>query len=152
MTISITLHVLAAIIWVGGMFFAYMALRPAALTLEPAARLPLWSRTFARFFPWVWVAVILLPLTGYAMIFLGFGGFAQAGKYIHIMHATGMAMIVIFVYVFLAPYRRLKKTLAVSDLAAAGEQLARIRRLIGINLTLGLVTTIIGTSGAYWLN
>ena len=83
---------------------------------------------------------------------LGFGGFAQAGKYIHIMHATGMAMIVMFVYVFLAPYRRLNKALALPDLAAAGEQLAQIRRLIGINLTLGLVTTIIGTSGAYWLN
>ena len=36
MAIAIPLHLLAAVIWVGGMFFAYMALRPvAASLLEP---------------------------------------------------------------------------------------------------------------------
>ena len=45
MAIAIALHLLAAVIWVGGMFFAYMALRPAAASLlEPPLRLPLWSQ------------------------------------------------------------------------------------------------------------
>ena len=43
MAIAITLHVIAAILWVGGMFFAWMVLRPvAAGQLEPPARLTLW--------------------------------------------------------------------------------------------------------------
>ena len=55
MPIAITLHLLAAVVWVGGMFFAYVALRPvAASLLPPPLRLPLWSQTVARFFPWVW--------------------------------------------------------------------------------------------------
>ncbi|MEK7716744.1 MAG: hypothetical protein AAB322_03200, partial [Pseudomonadota bacterium] len=70
MSIAISLHLLATIIWVGGMFFAYMALRPVAATLlPPAQRMPLWVQTFARFFPWVWAAVIILPATGYWMLY-----------------------------------------------------------------------------------
>ena len=34
--LAITLHLLAAVIWVGGMFFAYIAMRPAAQFLDPA--------------------------------------------------------------------------------------------------------------------
>ena len=30
MSVAITLHVLAAIVWIGGMFFALLILRPAA--------------------------------------------------------------------------------------------------------------------------
>jgi len=42
MVVAIPLHFLATVIWVGGMFFAYMALRSvAASLLEPAQRLPL---------------------------------------------------------------------------------------------------------------
>lgn len=51
-----TLHVLAALIWVGGMFFAWMILRPAAVKAHRACRLGLSVNVFQRFFVWVWVA------------------------------------------------------------------------------------------------
>lgn len=151
MSIAISLHALAAVIWVGGMFFAYMALRPvAASLLEPPLRLPLWSQTFARFFPWVWAAVLLLPLTGYWMILGPFNGFANAPVYVHIMHALGIAMIMIFLHVYFAPYRRLKRAVEAHDYAAGGRQLGQIRRLIGINLVLGLVTVVTAVAGRYF--
>ncbi|MFP5350223.1 MAG: CopD family protein [Gammaproteobacteria bacterium] len=151
MSIAISLHALAAVIWVGGMFFAYMALRPvAASLLEPSLRLPLWSQTFARFFPWVWAAVLLLPLTGYWMILGPFNGFANAPVYVHIMHALGIAMIMIFLHVYFAPYRRLKRAVEAHDYAAGGRQLGQIRRLIGINLVLGLVTVVTAVAGRYF--
>jgi len=151
MSFAITLHVLAAVIWVGGMFFAYMALRPAAATLlDPPLRLPLWSKTFARFFPWVWAAVILLPATGYWMIHYVFGGFANLKPYIDIMQVTGITMILIYLHVFFVPYRRLNAAIAAGDFPAGGKQLAVIRRLIGINLILGLITVIVAVGGAYW--
>ena len=57
------LHVLSALVWVGGMFFAWMVLRPAAVkALDGPARLTLWVEVFQGFFRWVWVAVILLPI------------------------------------------------------------------------------------------
>jgi uncharacterized membrane protein len=151
MPIAITLHILSAVIWVGGMFFAYMALRPvAAALLEPPLRLSLWSQTFARFFPWVWAVVLLLPTTGYWMILWVFDGFANVRLYIHIMQVTGIVMILIFLHLFFVPYRRMNRAIAIKDFPAAGKQLAVIRKLIGANLILGLVTITVATGGAYW--
>ncbi len=150
MPIAITLHLLAAVIWVGGMFFAYVALRPvAARLLEPPQRLPLWEQTFARFFPWVWAAVLLLPASGYWMILVPFEGFANVGLHVHVMHALGLAMFAIFLHVYFAPYRRLRRAVAAKDFPAAGRQLAQIRRFIGINLVLGLLNITIATGGGY---
>lgn len=150
MPIAVVLHILAAVIWVGGMFFAYVALRPAAAgLLEPPLRLPLWSQTFARFFPWVWVAIVVLPLTGYWMILGPFEGFANVGLYVHVMQALGWVMIVIFLHVYFAPFQRMNRAIAAGDFKAAGAQLAQIRRLVGVNLILGLVTITIATGGAY---
>lgn len=150
MSIAITLHILAAIVWVGGMFFAYMVLRPAAIELDPPQRLALWSRTFARFFPWVWGAVILLPVTGYWMIVAVFGGFRQAALYIHVMQTIGIVMILLFLHVFFAPYRRLRRAVEAADFAVAAKQLAQIRLLVAINLVLGLITVIVASAGAYF--
>lgn len=150
MFIAISLHLLAVVVWVGGMFFAYMALRPvAAALLEPPLRLPLWSRTFARFFPWVWAAVILLPVTGYWMILNIFGGFSNLALYIHIMHAVGNIMILIFLHVYFAPYRKMRKAVLANDFAVAGKQLATIRTLIGLNLILGLALIVVASGGRY---
>ena len=145
---AISLHVLAAVIWVGGMFFAYMALRPAALKLEPPQRLMLWSETFERFFPWVWGAVVILPSTGYWMIFSGWESFDSAPLYVLIMQYIGLAMIAIFLHVFFAPYKRLRRFVAAEDYAAAGKQLGQIRKLIALNLGLGLLTIILASSAA----
>ena len=153
MPVAITLHILSAVVWVGGMFFAWMALRPvAARLLEPPLRLPLWSQTFARFFPWVWAAVVLLPASGYWMIFETFEGMQNVGLHVHIMQLTGIVMIVIYLHVFFAPYRGMNRAIAAGDFPAAGKHLAVIRRLIGINLVLGLITIVIATGGAYWLS
>jgi uncharacterized membrane protein len=153
MPLAITLHVLSAVVWVGGMFFAYMALRPAAASLlEPPRRLPLWSKTFARFFPWVWAAVVLLPASGYWIIFKSFEGMDNVGLHVDVMQVTGFGMIGIYLYVFFLPYQRMNRAIAAGDFAAAGKQLAVIRRLIGTNLILGLVTIVVATGGAYWMN
>lgn len=151
MEIAIALHALAAVVWVGGMFFAYMALRPVAATLlEPAQRLPLWSQTFSRFFPWVWLAVILLPVTGYWMAFGYLGGMAHVGMYVHIMEGLGWVMILIYLHVFFAPYRRLTRAVAREDWQDGARQLGQIRRLIGVNLIIGLIVVAVGASGRYW--
>ncbi|MEJ1958254.1 MAG: hypothetical protein WDM70_01360 [Nitrosomonadales bacterium] len=41
------LHLLAVILWVGGMFFAYVVLRPSAVEiLQSPERLRLWDKVF----------------------------------------------------------------------------------------------------------
>jgi len=143
----IFLHLLGVTVWVGGMFFAYMVLRPtAAQLLEPPQRLPLWAGTFSRFFPWVWVSVLFILVSGLGMIMLR-GGFAGLPVYIHAMFTLGLVMMLIFTHVFFAPYRRLKRFVAAQDWKAAAAALAQIRILIGVNLSLGLLTILIATLG-----
>jgi len=140
------LHVMGVIVWVGGMFFAYMALRPAAaLVLTPPQRLPLWHRTLARFFQWVWLSVGLLLASGLHMM-LGMGGHA-APLYVKVMLVLGVIMMIVFAHVFFAPFGRLGRAVAAEDWPAGGAALAQIRRFVGINLVLGIVTVTIATVG-----
>lgn len=151
MPISIALHLLAAVIWVGGMFFAYMALRPAAAAvLDPPLRLQLWVQSFRLFFLWVWLSIIVLLTTGYWMVFNIFDGFAHVGRHIDIMHVLGLAMVLIYLHVFFAPYRKLRHAVISQDYPAGALQLGKIRMLVGINLLIGLAVIVIASSGRYW--
>lgn len=148
--LAVGLHVLAAVLWVGGMFFAHQVLRPvAAQQFEPPQRLRLWSGVFARFFPWVWVFVVLLPLTGYWMVFNIFGGMAVIGLHVHIMQALGWLMILLYMHLYFAPFRRLKDAVITENWPYAGTQLNQIRRIVGINLLLGLVTSVVAAAGRH---
>jgi uncharacterized membrane protein len=150
--ISITLHVIAFVIWIGGMFLAHMALRPVvASLLEPPLRLSLMSQVLSRFFPWVWLSVILLWATGFWLIFGKFGGMANVGISIHIMLTIAAVMTIIYIYIFFVPFPALKQNVADKNFPEAGKSLATIRPLIGINLWLGLIVIIIGTAGRYIL-
>jgi uncharacterized membrane protein len=144
------LHVLAAVFWVGGMAFAYMVLRPAAGPLEPPVRLALWRRVFARFLPSVAVSIVVLLLTGYGMIFLYFGGFRGVGVYVHVMQATGIVMMLLFLHLFFAPWRRFRAAVDAGTLPAAAKNLNQIRMLVATNLVLGIVTIVVGATGRYW--
>jgi uncharacterized membrane protein len=147
-SIAITLHVLSAVLWVGGMFFAHQVLRPvAAAQLEPPARLTLWVGVFTRFFPWVWLFVLLLPVTGYWMIFRLFGGMSGVGMHVHIMQALGWMMILIYMHLFFAPFRRLKEAVVTAQWPEAGKQLSRIRHIVGVNLALGLIVIAVASGG-----
>ena len=151
MAFGIAIHALAAVIWVGGMFFAYMVLRPSAGPLEAPVRVQLWQRVFSRFFPWVWTSVATLLGSGLGMIFWGYGGFAAAGTYVHVMLGIGLLMMAIYAHLYFVPWRRLRRAVAVENWAQAGAQLGVIRRIVAVNLTLGLITVAIGASGRFWL-
>ena len=149
-TLSTLLHSLSAVIWVGGMFFAYMVLRPSMGFLEPPQRLTLWAHVFKKFFFWVWLIVVLLPVTGYAQIMIDFGGFENTGMHIDIMHVIGWVMIALYVYLYVSPYSQFCKLVANSDWPAAAAQLNIIRRIVGTNTVLGLLTVAVGASGRFW--
>jgi len=150
MSIAIALHMLSVVIWVGGMFFAYTALRPAAVkVLEPPQRLPLWVETFRRFFAWVWAAVVLLPATGYWMALHLWGSMGGLPMYVNLMQGIGIVMILIYLHMFFAPYGRLKRAVTNQDWPTGGKALSQIRMLVGINTLLGLLIVIIAGAGHY---
>ena len=150
MPLLIALHILAAVVWVGGIFFAYMVLRPSAGPLEPPARLALWRCVFGRFFPWVWASIAILLISGYTMLFVHFGGFAGAGLHINVMQLTGIVMTLLFLHLYFAPWRRFSRAVEDGALQDAAKQLNQIRRIVAVNLVLGLLTVAVGASGRFW--
>ncbi len=149
MGISIIFHTVAAVVWVGGMFFAYLVLRPiAAIQLEAPARLSLWQAVFKKFFLWVWFALLLLWLSGFGMIHLQ-QGFAHVGWHVHAMLLLALFMTLLFMYLVFFPYKRLTQAVEQHNWSGGSKALAQIRMIMAINLTLGLLTTSLGAGGMY---
>jgi len=146
----IALHILSAVFWVGGMAFAYTVLRSAAGALEPPVRLGLWRRVFAKFLPWVGVAIVLLLISGYGMIVTVFGGFRDLPMYVNVMQGVGLVMMLVYLHLVFAPWKRFRSAVDGGIWPEAAKHLNQIRVLVGVNLILGVVTILAGATGRYW--
>lgn len=134
------LHLLAVLIWVGGMFFVYAVLRPSAAAVPDGEhRLRLWDAVLTRFFQWVWGAVGLLMVTGFYMIYLR-GGITHVPRPVHLMMLLGVAMMLIYGYVFFSCYVPMSVHVSKKSWSEADAMLAKTRRLVSVNLLLGFVT------------
>ena len=149
-TFALTLHMLGAVVWVGGMFAAYICLRPAAGSLEGPQRLQLWRNFFAKFFIWVWISILLLLGSGYWMLVTAFGGFKGAPLYINLMQLLGIVMVLLFVWLFHGPWLKFKRAVDAKDWPAAAGHIALIARIIQVTLPLGLIVVVIGGTGRFW--
>ena len=150
MSLALTLHILAAIIWIGGMFFAHVVLRPSAGALDLPTRLALWSRVLRSFFMWVWLSIAALLVSGFAMVVIGYGGFAVLPVNITLMMTVGVVMAAIFIYIYGVPWQRFRRGVAAADWPSAEQNIRNIRRLVGLNLLLGLATVVLAAAGAYF--
>lgn len=131
-------HLFAAVIWAGGMFFAYVILRPAASALTPPERLALWVRCFDRFFPAVWGSIAVLLLAGFWMLHQ-LGGLAALPTAFRIKVGLAIVMMMIFGHVVFAPFRRLRKAVAAADWPNAAWNLTQIRWIVLFNLLLAII-------------
>ena len=143
---AVALHVLSVVVWVGGMAFAHFALRPAlAETLEPPQRLKLLSAILQRFLTVVTLAVVLIIVTG-GYLMAAVGGFA-APPAVHAMLGIGAVMVVIFAYLRLRTYPRMRTAVAAGQWPKAGAAAGTIRHLIAVNLALGAIVIVVAVFG-----
>ena len=134
--VLVFLHLVSAIVWLGGMVFAHFALRPAAVAvLEPPQRLPLMALALGRFFRLVAAAVIVILATGVAL--LAREGMAQAPVGWHVMLTLGLVMAAVFAVIFVQLYPALTRAVAAREWPAAAGALNRIRVLVMVNMGLG---------------
>ena len=139
------IHLLAIIVWVGGMAFAHFFLRPALGTLQPPQRLTLMRDVLQRFFAAVLVAIVLILISGLGMWGLVHSMAAQAGAKAPtpvswiVMAALGLVMMAVFGHIRFALFKRLNNGVNAQDWAAAGKALGQIRPLVVLNLALGVV-------------
>lgn len=142
-------HLLAVVVWIGGMVFAHFFLRPAALQLEPPQRIRLMHGALQRFFAAVLVAIVVILGSGLWMIGNAAKASVQAGLGFNmpldwtIMATLGLIMMAIFGHIRFALFKRLSKAVVASDWAAGGAALASIRTWVGINLSIGVVIIVI---------
>ena len=136
----LAVHVLCAVVWVGGMFFAYVVLRPGLAVLEPMQRIALHTQVFRRFFLVVWHAMPLILLTGFAVLFGFYGGPAYVGWNVHLMMLLGLIMSAVFLVIYFGPYARFRRT---TDRNISVTSIDRIRQLIAVNLVLGIITVVV---------
>jgi len=132
-------HVLGAVVWVGGMFFAMLIMRPALADLDATRRVDVYRAVFHRFFRLIWLVMPTMLLTGYIMLFGEFGGFAEASWSVHLMHMLGLAMAAVFVAIWFGPYHQFRN--------GQGRAMAVLRPMIYANMLLGLTTIVIAALG-----
>ena len=143
------LHILAIVVWIGGMVFAHFFLRPAAMSLEPPLRIRLMHGALQRFFAAVLLAIAVVLATGLWMIGRTAKETVQAGLAFNmpldwtIMATLGIVMMAIFGHIRFALFKRLSKAVAASDWPAGGAALASIRTWVGINLAIGVVIIVL---------
>ena len=144
------LHAVAATLWIGGIFFAFVALRPAAQeVLQARGRLHLWRAAYRKFFRLVWLLITMLLATGYYQLFFRFAGFANSQPYLHLMHTIGLIMVVAFCYLYFSLYGKLCRLIDTEDISAASDTLKKMRPVMATNLFLGIVITAVGVCGPY---
>lgn len=130
------LHVIAAIVWLGGMAFMLLALRPVAVAqMPPPTRLPLLAAVMSRFFVAVWASIAVLLLSGGAM--MGAAGMKNLPTGVHLMLAIAVLMMAVFVWLYAGPFRRMQAAVGASNWPLAGQQMARIHPLVVFNFVLG---------------
>lgn len=146
--VLVLLHLLAVIVWIGGMFFAHVCLRPVAVAqLPPPQRLPLLAAVLGRFFVVVGWALVLL--WGSDII-----RFAQVGAAVPAswMAMAGIAalMTVILALIMFRFHRAMAAAVAVaaSDWPQAAAAMNTIRQLVLTNPLLGVLTVVVAVLGA----
>ena len=144
-----TLHLLAIIVWLGGMCFSYFFLRPAVAQLEAPVRVRLMHAVLGRFFkaPF-WASLLVLGSGGWmlgrvAKQVVQSGGVFQMPLAWTVMAVLGSLMVAIFMHIKFSLYKKLSRSVGAEDWTAGGLALVQIRNWLGFNLSLGTLVVII---------
>jgi uncharacterized membrane protein len=66
------------------------------------------------------------------------------------MHLLGLVMMAIFAHVFFAPWRRFARAVDAGERETAAKNIETIRKLVAVNLSLGVIVVAIGAGGRLW--
>ncbi len=138
------IHLVAAILWMGGMAFMLLALRPAALALlQLPDRLRLVGAVWGRFFPIVLASILALFATGtnlYTTLFRAVKAASGQGAVPlgwNMMLVLGLVMMLIFGHIYFAGFAKFKRAIAAQDWPLAAKAAAQVNALMVTNFALG---------------
>ncbi len=140
----LTLHTIGAVVWIGGMAYALIVLRPAIAVLEPAPRMQMHMQSLRRFLRLTWHVMPLVLVSGWIMVFTLYGGFQNLPWAVNAMQLTGLVMAGIFAYLALGPFKRFRRAIRPGP-----ELLIRMRGLMLVNLVLGALVLVFASIGHF---
>jgi uncharacterized membrane protein len=134
------LHIIGAIVWLGGMFTMLHTVRPAVgeVLQEPPVRLKFMRAATGRFFRIVWVAMPLTLISGIAMVLTV--GIKNVPPGVHIMLSLGLLMGAIFCFVWFVPFKKFCAALDAQQFPQAASAHETIRKLVLTNMALGFLS------------
>jgi len=123
------LHLFFAIVWVGGMVYSLLFLRPSLREIaQEEQRGKFLKQVFSKFFLAVWLSIIVLFLTGMGL-WHGYRKDFSDNSLFHVKLFLFGLMVIIFTYIYFFLFRRNK--------------LSHIPNLIGVNLLLSILILLI---------
>jgi len=146
-TIIVFLHVISAVVWVGGMIAMRYAAHPSFMQIEsPAHRLERIAHALKGLFTIVVPFVVILLVTAIFMI-KGYG--LSASEYSSFSHAKEgiWSIMTINLFVMIMRRNRAVKLLKEGDMVGAKFSLELIGKyMVPLNIVLGLIAIFLGTT------
>ncbi len=125
------LHIFFAIVWIGGMVYSLLFLKPSLKELpNEDQRHKLLRSVFSKFFPAVWLSILVLFITGMGL-WHGYRRDFSENPLFHTKLFLFALMILVFTYIYFFLFRKNK--------------LSHIPNLILVNLLFGIFILLIIT-------
>jgi len=148
MAVALAVHILATTIFLGGLFLSRVVLKPGNRVPELRSEYGLWQGILARYFPWAWISVVLIIASGISMVFLKFGGPSGIPALHRANMVIGIPAILLFVYLLFGPWQRFRRS-GSKDWFDAEPTMRRVRLIMTVILTLGLISSAVSAAGRY---
>ena len=147
---AVAVHILSAVVWLGGMLFLVMVMLPAVRIVmqsgRPRTRLDVLRDATKRFLPLAWAAIVLLGLSGAYLAWEHWGIrpgvlFTDSGRFMHILQAKSLSFLIVVLLSLMHGFWLGTKILEKLDQArASGQELPQslgrkvVRMTAGMNL------------------
>ncbi|GBE57000.1 MAG TPA: hypothetical protein ENH13_07420 [Euryarchaeota archaeon] len=147
------LHILAAVVWIGGMVFNLFVVRPSMNVVDLPQRLKLADGILRRFIPVVWISVGLLVFTGLLMTLKRVASLEVLLKtgYGNVLILKLILVAVMISIVVLIRYSLLPRfeSLIDSQSSDLNKVLRQMVTLVKVNLALGVLVLLLAELSAF---
>jgi uncharacterized membrane protein len=151
MSVALPIHIVATVVWLGGLFLLSAVLQPSIRHFDSKLVLSVWSQTLGRFLAWGSVSLIVIVATGIALVNLRFGGFSGMPTAHRWNMVLGIPAIALYAYLCFVPWQRYRRAMSRGDSKAAETSVRAIRRIMAVVLALGLAASVVSAAAHYYL-
>lgn len=149
---SSSVHALAAVFWVGSMFFSLYILKAGLGMVDGALRLQMLDRILRLLFAWVWAFVVLIFLSGWIILHIKYRPALDTSVWswpVWLMMIFGHIMILNFFYIFFVLYKKFRSNLEIGDFGGAAQSFVGLRLFILINFYIGTLLVAAAVYGKF---